>query len=79
MGELLLGVCKEILALANITLEERHKYEDNVLKLEKEWYEEFDKLETNMGSDNALVDIERELLLTTKALIEASRRARSQG
>jgi hypothetical protein len=73
MGELLLGVLKELLHAGNLTLEEKHLYEDNVLKLEKEWYEEYDKLETELGSDNALDDVERKLRLTTKALVETLR------
>lgn len=73
MGELLLGVLKELLHLGNLTLEEKHRYEDNVLKLEKEWYGEYNKLETDMGSDSALDDIELKLRLTTKALLETLR------
>jgi hypothetical protein len=73
MGPLLLGVLEQLLKLGNLTMEERHLYEDNVLKLKKEWYEEFQKLETDLGSDNALDDIELKLRLTTEALVETLR------
>lgn len=73
MGSLLLGVLEQLLKLGNLTLEEKHLYEDNVLKLKKEWYEEYEKLETELGSDNALDDIELKLRLTTEALVQALR------
>ena len=73
MGELLLGVLEQLLKLGNLTMEEKHRYEDNILKLKKEWYAEFEKLETDNGSDNALDDIELELRLTTEALVETLR------
>lgn len=73
MGELLLGVLEQLLKLGNLTLEEKHRYEDNVLKLKKAWYEEYNKLESSMGSDNALDDIELQLRLTTEALLETLR------
>lgn len=77
MGELLLGVLEQLLKLGNLTMEEKHRYEDNVLKLQKAWYEEYEKLETDMGSDNALDDIELQLRLTTKALVETLRSKKS--
>lgn len=73
MGELLLGVLEQLLKLGNLTLEEKHRYEDNILKLKKAWYEEYNKLESDMGSDNALDDIELQLRLTTEALLETLR------
>lgn len=73
MGTLLLGVLEQLLKLGNLTMEEKHRYEDNVLKLKKEWHEEFNKLETAVGSDNALDDIELKLRLTTEALLETLR------
>ncbi len=73
MGVLLLSVLEQLLKLGNLTMEEKHRYEDNVLKLKSEWYEEFEKLETELGSDNALDDIELKLRLTTEALIQTLR------
>jgi hypothetical protein len=73
MGTLLLGVLEQLLKLGSLTMEEKHRYEDNVLKLKTEWYEEFNKLETESGSDNALDDIELRLRLTTEALVETLR------
>jgi hypothetical protein len=77
MGNLLLGVLEQLLKLGNLTMEEKHRYEDNVLKLKKEWYEEYNKLETDLGSDNALDDIELKLRLTTEALLETLRSKQS--
>lgn len=73
MGKLLLGVLEQLLKLGNLTMEEKHRYEDDILKLKKAWYEEFAKLETDLGSDNALDDIEQQLRLTTEALLETLR------
>ena len=72
MGTLLLGVLEQLLKLGNLTMEERHRYEDNVLKLKKEWYEEFQKSENEI-SDNRLDDIELELRLLAEAVVEALR------
>lgn len=69
----LFGAIEQLLKLGNLTLEERHRYEDNVLKLSKEWYEEFDKLESKSGSDNRLDDITDELRLLTNAIVETLR------
>ncbi len=72
MGTLLLGVLEQLLKLGNFAMEERHRYEDNVLKLKKEWYEEFQKPENEI-SDNRLDDIELELRLLAEAVVEALR------
>lgn len=72
MANLLLGILEQLLKLGTITLEERHKYEDNVLKLKKEFYEEFQKPENEI-SDSRLDDIELELRLVTEALLETLR------
>lgn len=72
MSQLLLGILEQLLKLGNLTLEEKHKYEDNVLKLKKEWYEEFQKSEDEI-SDTRLDDIELELRLVTEALLETLR------
>lgn len=77
LGTLLLGVLEQLLKMGNLTLEEKHRYEDNVLKLKKAWYEEYAKLETDLGSDNALDDIELQLRLTTEALLETLRTKQS--
>ena len=77
MGTLLLGVLEQLLKLGNLTMEEKHLYEDNVLKLKVEWHEEFNKLETELGSDNALDDIELKLRITTEAILETLRAKQS--
>lgn len=71
MGASLIGAIEQLLKLGNLTLEERHRYDDNRLKLKKEWYKEFDKLETDEGSDNRLDDITDELRLLLDAVVEA--------
>lgn len=73
MGASIAAAITELLKLGNLTLEERHLYDDNILKLTKEWYEEFDKLETDEGSDNRLDDITDELRLTLDAVIKTIR------
>jgi hypothetical protein len=73
MGELLLGVLEQLLKFGNLTLEEKHRYEDDVKKLKEAWYEEYAKLETDMGSDSALDDIELKLRLTGEAILETYR------
>lgn len=73
MGASIVGAIEQLLKLGNLTLEERHRYDDNILKLKKEWYEEYDKLETEEGSDLALVTIERELRLLLDAVVNSLR------
>lgn len=73
MGASWIGAIEQLLKLGNLTFEERHRYDDNILRLKKEWYEEFEKLETDEGSDNRLDDIERELRLLTDAIVETLR------
>lgn len=73
MGAAIIGAIEELLKLGNLTMEERHLYDDNILKLKKEWYEEFDKLETDEGSDRALGDIDLKLLLTLEAVVNSIR------
>ncbi len=72
MSQLLLGILEQLLKLGNLTLEEKHKYEDNVLKLKKDWYEEYQKPDDEI-SDTRLDDIELELRLITEALLETLR------
>jgi polyhydroxyalkanoate synthesis regulator phasin len=73
MGASLIGAIEQLLKLGNLAFEERHRYDDNLLRLRKEWYEEFDKLETDQGSDNRLDDITDELRLTLDSVVEAIR------
>jgi hypothetical protein len=73
MGASIIGAIEQLLKLGNLTLEEKHQYDDNILKLKKKWYEEYDKLETEDGSDLALVNVERELLLVLDAVVNAHR------
>lgn len=73
MGASIIGAIEQLLKLGNLTMQERHLYDDNILKLKKAFYEEYDKLETDQGSDNALGLIERELCLTLDALVNTLR------
>lgn len=68
----LLGLLEQVVKLGVLTVEERHKYEDNILKLKKEWYEEYQKPDDEI-SHNRLDDIQLELRLLTDAVIEALR------
>lgn len=73
MGASIIGAIEQLLKLGNLALEERHQYDDNILKLKKEWYEEYYKLETENGSDLALVTIEQQLLLVLDAVVNSIR------
>lgn len=73
MATALLSALAELLKLGRLGMEERHRYEDNILRLKKEYYEEFSKLETEIGSDNRLDDLDLELRLLSEALIETIR------
>ncbi len=73
MGASLIGAIEQLLKLGNLAMEERHLYDDNLLKAKRKWYEEFDKLETEDGSDNALDDVTDELRLLLDAIVEATR------
>lgn len=72
MFESLLGLLTVVAKLGVLTVEERHKYEDNILKVKREWYEEYSK-PSNEISDVRLVELERELRLLTDAVIDALR------
>jgi glycogen debranching enzyme len=72
MATQLLAVLEQLLKLANLGVEEKHKYEDNILKLKKRYYEEFSKPEDEL-SDNALDGIDLELRLLSEALLETLR------
>lgn len=73
MGASLIGAIEQLLKLGNLAMAERHLYDDNILKLKKEWYEEYNKLETDEGSDLALVNIELKLRLTLDAVVNSVR------
>lgn len=72
MATLLLGVLEELLKLGNFAAEEKHRYEDNILKVKKAYYEEFSRPENEI-SDSRLDDLDLELRLLTESLIEAVR------
>jgi hypothetical protein len=72
MSTLILGIIEQVLKLGVLGVEERHKYEDNILKLKKAYYEEFNKPENEI-SDNRLDDIDLELRLFGESVIEALR------
>lgn len=73
MSSPILGILNNLVRLGVLTAEEKHRYEDNILKARRKWYEEYDKLETEDGSDSALDDIELELRLLDEALEQAVR------
>lgn len=75
MGTVLIGAIEQFLKLGNLALEERHRYDDNLLKLRKNWYEEFAKVEAGIGSDNDLDGIELQLQLLLKAVVDSVRAA----
>lgn len=72
MGTLLLGIAEQLIRLGNFTMEEKHRYEDDILKLKKAYYEEFQRPENEI-SDSRLDDIDLQLRLFTESLIEAAR------
>jgi polyhydroxyalkanoate synthesis regulator phasin len=78
MIESLLELLGQVVKLGVLTVEERHRYEDDVLKLKKAWYEEYNKLESDDGSDNALDDIKLQLSLTIEALNQTLRAKNAQ-
>lgn len=71
MGTVLVGAIEQLLKLGNFALEERHRYDDNLLKLRRQWYEEYKRIEDGTGSDDTLVNVERELGLLLKAIVES--------
>lgn len=70
MFESILGLLTAVVKLGVLSVEERHKYEDNILKVKREWYEEYSK-PSNEISDVRLVELERELRLLTDAVINS--------
>lgn len=70
MFESLIGLLTVVGKLGILTVEERHKYDDNLLKITREWYEEYEK-PSNEISDVRLVELERELRLLTNAVINS--------
>ena len=71
MGTVLVGAIEQLLKLGNFIAEERHRYDDNLLKLRKEWYEEFAKVEAGTGSYDELDRIELQLHLLLKAVVDS--------
>lgn len=72
MATLLLGILEQVLKLGVLTVEEKHRYEDDIRKLKEEYYEEFSKPESEI-SDSRLDDIDLKLRLFTESVIEALR------
>lgn len=68
MATLLLGILEQVLKLGVLGVEERHKYEDNILKLKKDFYEEYTKEDEHI-SDNRLDELDLELRLLGEAFI----------
>lgn len=71
MGTVLIGAIEQLLKLGNFALEERHRYDDNLLKIRKMWYEEFAKVEAGIGSDDELDNLELQLHLLLKAVVDS--------
>lgn len=72
MTTLLFGILEQLLKVGGLALEEKHRYEDNVLKLKKEWYEEYQKPDDEI-SHNRLDELQLQLQLLGEAILEASR------
>lgn len=72
MVSLLLGVLQELLKVGGLVMEERHRYEDNILKLKKAWYEEFQK-PADQISHARLDELQLQLRLLGESLLEALR------
>lgn len=70
MVSLILGVLEQGLKLWNS--HESTKYLDKLIKLKKEWYEEYNR-PLDERSDSALVDIEFELRVLAQSFIQASK------
>lgn len=72
MVESLLGILEQVLKLGVLTVEERHRYDDNLKKLKEAYYEEYNRGPDEM-SDNALDDIELKLRILNESIIQALR------
>jgi hypothetical protein len=72
MVSLLLGVLEQLLKVGGIAMEEKHRYEDNILKIKKSWYEEFQKPADQISHAN-LDELQLQLRLLGEAILEASR------
>lgn len=68
----LLGILEQVLKLGVLTVEERHKYDDNLKKLKEAYYEEYNK-GPDEWSDNLLDDIELKLRILNDSIIETLR------
>lgn len=75
MVNLLLGVLEQGLKLWNS--HESTKYLDKLLKLKREWYEEYNK-PLDERSDNRLDDIEFELRILADSFIQAAQAQNTQ-
>ena len=69
MATLILELLGQVLKLGVLGVEERHRYEDNILKLQKAFYEEYTKPDDEI-SDNRLDDLDLELRLLGEAFIK---------
>lgn len=72
MVSLLLGVLEQLLKVGGIALEEKHRYEDNILKIKKDWYAEFQK-PADQISHMRLDELQLQLRLLGEAILEATR------
>lgn len=68
----LLAILEQVLKLGVLTVEERHRYDDNLKKLKEAFYEEYNKGPENW-SDLALDDIDLKLRILNESIIEALR------
>jgi hypothetical protein len=75
MVKLLMGVLEQGLIAWNS--HERTKYLDKLIKLKKEWHEEYNK-PLDIRSDQRLDDIESELRILAESFIEATRATNSK-
>ena len=72
MATLILGIIEQVLKLGVLGVEENHKYDDNLLKLKKAYYEEFSKPENEI-SDNRLDELDLELRILGESIEQALR------
>lgn len=72
MATLLLGILEQVLKLGVLSMEEKHKYDDDILKLKKAYYVEYSRPENEI-SDNNLDDLDLQLRLLGESIEQALR------
>lgn len=70
MVELILGIIQEVLKLGVIIAEERHRYDDDILRIQRKFADEYAKPDDEI-SDALLIEYERELQFLGEAVINS--------